>query len=185
MSQLSTLTVSRDPISVDDDAGDDGRSATTSGPPGSGICDPEICCDRSTGVTDRERWDNELGADGAGQRDGDFRRGSSVLRPRMCVVHRHRTGPAGDTSRPIGSRGDERGPSGQEDDDDNDADQRLLLDVMNITDREARLTALHQYFAAAATQRRGDGGTTHDRPASPRPTRYKWRPTWGFDDGKK
>ena len=69
MSQLSTLMASRDTITVDNDTHGDEIGAAIPGPPGPGIRDPEIVCDRMVGATDGGRRDDESSVDGAGQHD--------------------------------------------------------------------------------------------------------------------
>ena len=151
MGQLLTLMVFGDAITVDNDKDEDEIGAATPGPPGPGIHDPEMSCIRVSEAADGEQQDDESGADGAGQRDGEFRHDLSALESWSCVVHRHRTGLAGDVRHPKDSSDDGWDPGGQRVGDE-DGSQRQLLDIMNIADREATLSALRQYLAATISR---------------------------------
>ena len=143
------------------------HGALIPGPTGLGTDDPEIDCDRANDTTDESRQDEESGVDGAGHCGGELRRDLSALESWTCTVHQHRTGLVGDGRRTAGSSGIE---SGRDDDDDGgDTDQRQLMDIMNLPDRQARLCALRRYLAATVGDRsaamHGDHG---DRPPDPR-----------------
>jgi len=133
MGQLLTLMVFGDAIATVDDIDDDENGATIPGPPGPGIHDREMSCIRMSEAADGEQQGNESGADGAGQRDGEFRHDLSALESWSCVVHRHRTGLAGDVRHPKDSSDDGWDPGGRCGDDE-DGSQRQLLDIMNIAD---------------------------------------------------
>jgi len=188
MGQLLTLMVFGDMITVDDadatqqpsqqstagrsvkgaqyraahqDSGDfeeeDEQGALIPEPTGQGTHDPEFSCDRAAGTTDGGQRDEEFDADRAGHCGDELRRDLSALESWTCVVHQHRTGLVGDGRRTVDSSGIERGRSGDDDEDD-DADQRQLLDIMNLADREARLSALRRYLAAEVSRTGTDSG---------------------------
>jgi len=172
MGQILTLMVFGDAITVNnDDDIEDGEmnGALISGPPGPETCDPEVSCGRSASTAGGAPHGTDSSADAAGQRVGEHsRRGSSALDTWKCAVHRHRTGLRGEVRRPdatgsgddedhLLSAADEWDPGGRSTEPravhDDDDERRMLLDIMSVADRAARLDALRRYLAAAAYDR--------------------------------
>ena len=165
MGQLLTLMVFGDAITVnnDDDVEDEEMNgASISGPPGLETCDPEVSCGRSDATARGGLHGTDSSADGAGQRVGEqHRRGLLALDTWKCAVHRHRTGLRGEVRRPATGSGDDEDdllpaadewdpggrstePEAVHDDDD---ERRMLLDIMSVADRAARLDAMRRYLS--------------------------------------
>ena len=167
MARPSVLTVFGDGITVNDDVDEEEIGATTLGPPGPRIRDPEFCRGQTVGATSGGRRDDESSADGAGQRGGQSRHGSSVLEFRSCVVQQHHAGLDGNRRGMVSGSGDERDRSGGDD----GISQHELMYIIHIPDEDARRRALRRYLTTAgedqSAMRDDDYGPAVSDPAPP------------------